>query len=85
LGHSKAIVEELWPEVDHAALKQNESQIVVQVNGKLRAKILVSAGAESKDVEEVALADENVYKFIEGKSIIKTVFVPDKLVNIVVR
>ncbi len=67
------------------ALKQDEIQIVVQVNGKLRAKITVDANAKNNEIESIALVDENVVKFVEGKNIVKTIVVPNKLVNIVAR
>jgi len=54
------------------------------VNGKLRARISVAAEAERKQVEETALADENVQRFIEGRGIVKIIVVPGKLVNVVV-
>ena len=84
LGHENAIIDCAWPQADEAALSRNEIQIVVQVNGKLRARISVAAEAERKQVEETALADENVQRFIEGRGIVKIIVVPGKLVNIVV-
>ena len=85
LGHKDAIINELWPVIDIQALKQDEIQIVVQVNGKLRAKITVNANAKDNEIESIALVDENVVKFVEGKNIVKTIVVPNKLVNIVAR
>ena len=85
LGHKDAIINELWPVIDMQALKQDEIQIVVQVNGKLRAKITVNANAKDNEIESIALVDENVVKFVEGKNIVKTIVVPNKLVNIVAR
>lgn len=85
LGHKDAIINELWPVIDMQALKQDEIQIVVQVNGKLRAKITVDANAKDNEIESIALVDENVVKFVEGKNIVKTIVIPNKLVNIVAR
>jgi leucyl-tRNA synthetase len=85
LGHEAAIIDCAWPQVDDAALSRNEIQIVVQVNGKLRARISVAADAERKQVEEMALTDENVQRFIEGRGIVKIIVVPGKLVNVVVK
>ena len=85
LGHENAIIDCAWPQADEAALSRNEIQIVVQVNGKLRARISVAAEAERKQVEETALADENVQRFIEGRGIVKIIVVPGKLVNVVVK
>ena len=85
LGQQTAIVDSSWPEVDQNALKQDEVQIVVQVNGKLRAKILCEAGADAAQVEAQALADENVAKFTQDNTVVKVIVVPNKLVNIVVK
>ena len=84
LGHEQAIVSESWPEVDSAALEQDSIELVIQVNGKLRSKISVSATASSDEVEAMALNDEHALRFIDGKSVRKVIVVPKKLVNIVV-
>jgi len=85
LGHEDAIIDCAWPQADEAALSRNEIQMVVQVNGKLRARISVAVDAERKQVEETALTDENVQRFIEGRGIVKIIVVPGKLVNVVVK
>lgn len=72
-----------WPTADNQALIEDEKLIIVQVNGKLRAKIIVAADAAKQDVENRALNDENVIKFTDGKTIRKVIYVPGKLVNIV--
>ena len=69
--------------VDEAALTRDEIDIVVQVNGKVRAKIAVSADASKDDIQEIALAHENVQRFTEGTTIRKIIVVPGKLVNVV--
>ncbi|MEY3288753.1 MAG: hypothetical protein RLZZ419_995 [Pseudomonadota bacterium] len=84
LGHQQAVVSALWPTVDSAALEQDSIEMVIQVNGKLRSKISVLATASSDEVKELALADENALRFIEGKPIKKVIVVPKKLVNIVI-
>ena len=84
LGHERAVVDEPWPEVDAAALVQDTVELVVQVNGKLRGRIQVSAGADEALVREAALADEQVTRFIAGQPIRKVIVVPGKLINIVV-
>ncbi len=83
-GHKEPIVNAAWPEVDESALVQNELQLIVQVNGKLRAKIMVPYDADQKQIEESAISDENVQKFIAEKEIRKVIVVPGRLVNIVV-
>ena len=84
LGHDEAIVTVAWPEIDESALVQDKVELMVQVNGKLRSKISVAADADKESIEALALADENVQKFIEGKDIRKVIVVPGRLINIVV-
>ncbi len=84
LGHQEAAIDTRWPEADVAALVQDSVNIVVQVNGKVRAKLSVSADADEATVSEAALAEENVQKYIEGKTPRKVIWVPGKLLNIVV-
>jgi leucyl-tRNA synthetase len=84
LGHAGMIVDERWPEVDRAALEQATIEIVVQVNGRLRARVPVPAGADEATAREAALADPGVAKFVAGQPVRKFVYVPGKLVNVVV-
>ncbi|UXI01913.1 leucine--tRNA ligase [Photobacterium sp. TY1-4] len=72
-----------WPVADEKALVEDEKLIIVQVNGKLRAKLTVTADADKDQVEALALSDENVTKFTEDKTIRKVIYVPGKLLNIV--
>jgi leucyl-tRNA synthetase len=85
LGNTEAIINQPWPTIDESALVQDEVQIIVQVNGKLRAKLMLSATLDKSDIEAQALNDDNVMKFTEGKNIVKVIVVPNKLVNIVVK
>ena len=84
LGHRTAIIDEPWPAVDEAALAQSMLEIVVQVNGKLRSRIAVPAGAGEDAVRAAALADPNVRKFTGDTMIKKVIVVAGKLVNVVV-
>ena len=84
LGHQEALVTASWPQVDESALEQDSIELVVQVNGKLRGKISVSAQASSEEIQALALSDEQAIRFIDGKTIRKVIVVPNKLVNIVV-
>lgn len=84
LGHDEAIVDVAWPQRDESALVQDKVELMVQVNGKLRSKVSVSADADNKTIETLALTDENVIRFTEGKEIRKVIVVPGRLVNIVV-
>jgi leucyl-tRNA synthetase len=79
-----AVLDQPWPGVDEAALERQMVTLVVQVNGKLRGRIEVSPGADREQVEDLAKADENVQRFLQGQQIRKVIVIPDKLVNIVV-
>ncbi len=83
LGHAGAVVDEPWPAVDAEALVQDQVELVVQVNGKLRGRIAVPADAGRDQVEERAMAEPNVRRFLEGRTVRKVILVPGKLVNIV--
>ncbi len=84
LGHETAVVDERWAQPDPDAMTRDEVELVVQVNGKLRAHVSVSAGATREEIQTAALAHPNVQRFVEGKDIRKAIVVPGKLVNIVV-
>ena len=78
-----AFVENHWPAVDESALSRDELEIVVQVNGKVRAKMMVPATADRDEIETLAKEQENVQRFLGDASIRKVIVVPNKLVNIV--
>ncbi|MGZ8153001.1 MAG: leucine--tRNA ligase [Methylovulum sp.] len=84
LGHKEVIVNVSWPQVDETALVQDSLELVVQVNGKLRSKIVVSANVSADEIQAIALSDEHVKRFIEDKPVKKVIVVPKKLVNIVI-
>jgi leucyl-tRNA synthetase len=73
-----------WPKYSEAALEEEQLLIVVQVNGKVRGKITVAADADQSRIEQEALDDERVKRFVDGKRLQKVVYVPRRLVNIVV-
>ncbi len=73
-----------WPAVDESALEKTSVEIVVQVNGKVRAKLEVAPGADKDSLEQLARENENVSRFMEGKTVRKLIHVPDKLLNFVV-
>src|SRR5271170_7771489 len=85
LGEKGNLLKAPWPKYDAALAKEEELEIPVQVNGKLRSRIVVPADATEDFVIERALADEKVQSAITGKQIVKTIYVPGKLVNLVVR
>ncbi|MFW6415175.1 MAG: class I tRNA ligase family protein, partial [Thermodesulfobacteriota bacterium] len=83
MGYGTCLAQMDWPGYDPGALEKEEELIVVQVNGKLRGKISVPASASEDEVKEMALENENVRKHIQGKEVKKVIFVPGKLVNVV--
>jgi len=83
LGHEGAVIDAAWPGHDESALVKDSIQIVVQVNGKLRAKLDVAADISREAMEAAARADTNVQKFTDGLTVRKVIVVPGKLVNIV--
>jgi leucyl-tRNA synthetase len=85
LGHEKTLAYEPWPMVDPKWLKEDTIEVPVQVNGKLRGKISVAAGSDQAALEAVAKADEKIAELLTGKTIVKTVVVPGRLVNFVVK
>jgi leucyl-tRNA synthetase len=87
LGHEGGILRSgaLWPAFDEALARKDEVEIAVQVNGKLRGRVNIPASATEEETRAAALADERVRAWTEGKQIVKTVVVPGRLVNVVVR
>jgi leucyl-tRNA synthetase len=83
LEEGELLSEQRWPELDESLLVESEIQLIVQVNGKLRARIQVPADVSKEDAEKAALADENVTAHTDGKTVRKVIVVPGKLVNIV--
>ncbi|MGH1439592.1 MAG: leucine--tRNA ligase [Cellvibrionaceae bacterium] len=83
LGHNSNVIDQTWPSVDQAALVKSNITLIVQVNGKVRAKLDAPNDAPKNELEALALADEQVKKFIEEKTVRKIIVVPNKLVNIV--
>ncbi len=85
LGNESNIDHAEWVKADEAAMVEDEKLIVVQVNGKVRGKITVAADADEETVKTVAFADENVKKFTDNTQIVKVIYVPGKLLNVVVK
>ncbi|MFT6178493.1 MAG: leucyl-tRNA synthetase, partial [Akkermansiaceae bacterium] len=83
LGEAELLSEQTWPVLDESLLVEAEIQIIVQVNGKLRARLTVPADISKEDLEKQALADENVTTHTDGKTVRKVIVIPGKLVNIV--
>ncbi|GBY76022.1 leucine--tRNA ligase [Staphylococcus aureus] len=85
LGHEESITYQPWPTYDEALLVDDEVEIVVQVNGKLRAKIKIAKDTSKEEMQEITLSNDNVKASIDGKDIMKVIAVPQKLVNIVAK
>ena len=85
LGNESNIDHAEWVKADEAAMVEDKKLIVVQVNGKVRGKVTVAADADEETVKTVAFADENVKKFTDNTQIVKVIYVPGKLLNVVVK
>ena len=85
LGNESNIDHAEWVKADEAAMVEDEKLIVVQVNGKVRGKVTIAADADEETVKTVAFADENVKKFTDNAQIVKVIYVPGKLLNVVVK
>jgi len=85
LGEESSVLRAPWPESDAELAKEDELEIPVQINGKLVSVVRVAADADAKTIETAALADEKVQSRIAGKTVVKIIVVPRKLVNLVVR
>jgi leucyl-tRNA synthetase len=85
LGEKSNLLKASWPDYDAELAKEEELEIPVQINGKLRSRITMPADAAEDYILDRALADEKIQTAIAGKQIVKKIFVPGKLVNIVVR
>ena len=83
LGHEPSVLSAGWPAYDEAACREDEVEIAVQVNGKLRARVTVPAGASEDDLKAAAMAEPKVQQYLEGVEVRKTIVVPGRLVNIV--
>ena len=85
LGHEKTLAYEPWPNFDEAYLVEDEIEIPVQVNGKLKAKIKVPADADQAGLQSAAEANEDIQKQLDGKNVVKVIVVPGRMVNFVVK
>lgn len=84
-SESETITYQPWPTYDPKALVEDEVEMIVQVNGKVRGKIKMAKDALNKEVEEAALANEHVHSFVDGKEVKKIIVIPNRIVNIVVK
>ena len=85
LGHSQSLAHEAWPKYDEALLEELTVELPVQVNGKIRGRVVVPVDATQEQVLALALADAKVAAAVEGKTVVKRIVVPGRMVNIVVK
>ncbi len=85
IGESGSVHKQQWPVFDSEAIKVDEVEIVLQINGKVRDKLLIPVGIDAAELEKKALEQEKVKVLLEGKQVVKVICVPQKLVNIVVK
>lgn len=85
LGHKESLIDVSWPDYDEKALVEDTKTIIVQINGKLKEKLSIPAGLSREDLENAVRADEKVIALISDLNVVKTVAVPDKLVNFVAK
>jgi leucyl-tRNA synthetase len=84
MGHNESIVTQRWPSYSEEFLKEGETTIVVQVNGKLRDRFYARVGMQREEVERMALRREKIKRYIGDDKIKRIIYIPDRLVNIVV-
>ena len=85
LGHQSTLAYHPWPEYEEKYLVKDETEVVIQINGKLRYKLTLPVGLDRETTQQKALEVDRIREMIEGKQIVKVIVVPDKLVNIVIR
>ena len=85
IGQKESLVNMAWPEYDEAALVKDEVEIVIQINGKLKDKIFAANNSDRAELEKAALERKNIQTLLEGKTVVKVIVVPNKLVNIVLK
>jgi leucyl-tRNA synthetase len=84
-GHSEGLIKCSWPEFDPALTQEEEIEVPVQINGKLRSRVYVGASAGEEEMKTAALEEEKIKAALEGRDVVKVIVVPRKLVNVVVR
>ena len=85
IGKKDSIHNQPWPKYDNEALKREERELVIQVNGKVRDRIIVPINATKEEIEKTALEQDKIKDYIEGKEIIKIIVIPKRLINIVIK
>ena len=83
-GHKNSIFLETWPKYDPKLIEEQIITFIIQVNGRVRGKIEIEAGITEEKAKKLALSEEKIKEWVEGKEIKKIIFVPNKLINIVI-
>jgi leucyl-tRNA synthetase len=84
-GGQGPVFKQDWPPYDPELARESEVEIVVQINGKVRARLVVAPGTDADGLTRIAMADEKVQALVAGKTVVKVIAVPDKLVNLVIK
>jgi leucyl-tRNA synthetase len=85
LGHDTSICDAQWPEFNEEYLKEDSMNLTVSFNGKARFQLAFPADADNATIEQTVLADEQSQKYMEGKSVVKVIVVPKRIVNVVLK
>jgi leucyl-tRNA synthetase len=85
LGYQSNLLKEPWPKFDAALAREDEVEVVVQINGKIKSRIVVAADSPDETLRDRALADDKIRASLDGRQVVKAIIVPNKLVNLVVR
>jgi leucyl-tRNA synthetase len=85
IGHTDLLINEPWPQFNEELIKDESFTLAIQVNGKVRSTLEIAADSSEEDIKNAALQDENVKKWVDGKEIIKIVYVKGKLLSIVIK
>jgi leucyl-tRNA synthetase len=84
-GGAGPVFKQPWPDFDPDLARESEAEVVVQINGKVRARVTVPAGTDAQGLTGIAMDDEKIQALVTGKTVVKVIAVPDKLINLVVR
>ncbi len=85
LGHDETLAYEPWPSFDESLIKEDTVEVPVQINGKVRGRVTVPADADQAALEAAAKADAKIAELLDGKTIVKAIVVPGRMVNFVVK
>ena len=83
LGYEKLILDEQWPIARTDELKETKKEIIIQINGKLRGRIIIKPGISESEIKSIIQKDKKIYKYIENYEIKKIIYIKDKLINYV--